>query len=76
MNRIGLLSLLAVSSGVAIFAGCSKDPPPAAQPTQQMYAPGQPGYTAQPGTGITLSVYNSTAGAVVLSGGFLGWAAL
>lgn len=34
------------------------------------------GYTAQPGTGITLSVYNSTAGAVVASGGFLGWAAL
>jgi hypothetical protein len=34
------------------------------------------GYTAQPGTGITLSVYNSTGASVVLSGGFLGWAAL
>lgn len=34
------------------------------------------GYTAQPGTGITLSVLNSTASAVVCSGGFFGWAAL
>lgn len=34
------------------------------------------GYTAQPGTGITLTVYNSTAASVVASGGFLGWAAL
>lgn len=34
------------------------------------------GYTAQPGTGITLSVYNSTGGTVVCSGGFFGWAAL
>jgi hypothetical protein len=34
------------------------------------------GYTAQPGVGITISVLNSTAGTVVLSGGFLGWAAL
>jgi len=34
------------------------------------------GYTAQPGTGITLSVYNSTGATVKLSGGFLGWAAL
>lgn len=34
------------------------------------------GYTAQPGTGITLTVYNSTAASVVCSGGFLGWAAL
>lgn len=34
------------------------------------------GYTAQPGTGITLSVYNSTGASVVVSGGFLGWAAL
>lgn len=34
------------------------------------------GYTAQPGTGITLTVYNSTGASVVCSGGFLGWAAL
>jgi hypothetical protein len=34
------------------------------------------GYTAQPGTGITLSLYNSTGGTVVASGGFVGWAAL
>lgn len=34
------------------------------------------GYTAVPGTGITLTVYNSTAGAVVLSGGFFGWSVL
>jgi hypothetical protein len=57
--RTGLLSLLAVSSAVAVFAGCSKDPPPAQQP-QQAYngqyppgqygaQPGQPGYQQQPG---------------------------
>ena len=34
------------------------------------------GYTAQPGTGITLSMQNNTAGTVVCSGGFFGWAAL
>jgi hypothetical protein len=34
------------------------------------------GYTAVPGTGITLTVYNSTAGTVVLSGGFFGWSVL
>jgi hypothetical protein len=34
------------------------------------------GYTAQPGTGITLSVTNPTAAGIVLKGGFLGWAAL
>jgi hypothetical protein len=34
------------------------------------------GYTAQPGTGITFTVYNSTAATVVASGGFFGWASL
>lgn len=34
------------------------------------------GYTAVPGTGITLTIYNSTAGTVVLSGGFFGWSVL
>lgn len=34
------------------------------------------GYTAIPGTGITLTVFNSTASAVVLSGGFFGWSVL
>jgi hypothetical protein len=34
------------------------------------------GYTAQPGTGITISFRNTTGGTVVASGGFLGWAAL
>lgn len=32
MIRTGLLSLLAVTSTMSIFAGCSKDPPPAQQP--------------------------------------------
>lgn len=34
------------------------------------------GYVATPGTGITLSTTNPTVAAVVLGGGFLGWAAL
>jgi hypothetical protein len=34
------------------------------------------GYTAVPGTGITLTVYNSTGSSVVLSGGFFGWSVL
>lgn len=59
MNRIGLLSLLAVSASVAAISvmGCSKDPPPPATPTAQPMVngtyqtqPGQPaGYPAQPG---------------------------
>jgi hypothetical protein len=51
VNRTGLLSLLAVSLGVALFAGCSKDPPPANQPQAYngQYPPpqGQPGYPQQ-----------------------------
>jgi hypothetical protein len=34
------------------------------------------GYTAVPGTGITLTVFNSTAAIVKLSGGFFGWSVL
>ena len=43
MNRIGLLSLLAVSASVAAISvmGCSKDPPPAATPTAQPMVNGQ-----------------------------------
>ncbi len=49
MNRIGLLSLLVVSSALSLVAGCSKDPPPAQQPQnlQGQYPP-QGGYQ-QPG---------------------------
>lgn len=55
MNRIGLCSLAAVSL-VTLIAGCSKDPPPAQQPTQPQpyagqYQPGQPGYQPQPQPG-------------------------
>lgn len=34
------------------------------------------GYTAQPGTGITITVTNKTAAIVNIQGGFIGWAAL
>jgi len=34
------------------------------------------GYTAQPGTGITLTLVNNTAAIVKSGGGFFGWAAL
>jgi hypothetical protein len=34
------------------------------------------GYTATPGTGITLTLVNNTAAIVKSGGGFLGWAAL
>ncbi len=51
MNRTGLLSLLAVSTAVALFAGCSKDQPPANQPQayQGQYQAGYPqqGYPQQ-----------------------------
>lgn len=53
MNRTGLLSLLAVSSAVAILSGCSKDPQPAQQPQpyQGQYQAGQPqgNWQQQPG---------------------------
>jgi hypothetical protein len=51
VNRIGLLSLLAVSSVISLIAGCSKDPPPAQQPQsfQGQYPPPQGGYPQQPG---------------------------
>lgn len=51
MNRIGLLSLLAVSTALSLVAGCSKDPPPAQQPQsfQGQYPPPQGGYPQQPG---------------------------
>jgi len=50
VNRTGLLSLLAVSTAMTVFAGCSKDPPPPQQP--QAYNgqyPQQGGYPQQPG---------------------------
>jgi len=34
------------------------------------------GYTAQPGTGITVTFTNSTVASITTGGGFLGWAAL
>lgn len=56
MNRIGLLSLLAVSTAMTVIAGCSKDQPPAQQPQayqgqypQQPGAYPQQGYPQQPG---------------------------
>ncbi|MDF2693123.1 MAG: hypothetical protein K0S65_1506 [Labilithrix sp.] len=51
VNRIGLLSLLAVSTVMSLIAGCSKDPPPAQQPqAYQGQYPQQPGaYPQQPG---------------------------
>src|SRR5262249_30184716 len=55
VNRTGLLSLFAVASGIALFAGCSKDPPPAQQPQAyngkyQYPPPGQPGQGGVPAT--------------------------
>ena len=48
MNRTGLLSLLAVTTAMSVFAGCSKDPPPAQQPQQyQGQYPQQGGYPQQ-----------------------------
>jgi hypothetical protein len=49
VNRTGLLSLLAVSTTVALFAGCGGNDPPPNQPQayQGQYPPGQ--YPQQPG---------------------------